>query len=152
MSIHMSMHTSMHTSIHVFMALLRLELSLALLIGFTWEKCFNSAIETIDEKIAEGSTGPHVRVWVHFCLSFCMVLLVLPAWKLYILPTIHRHAPFVRACFNTCVRACVRACVRVTGRGHSRSHSCTLMHAHVLSTHVYAQVRARDDSGQQATR
>jgi len=58
--------------------------SLGILIGFAWEQCFDSAVATISEGSAEKYLDPSVTKMI---MSFLLVAIVFPAWRMYILKT-----------------------------------------------------------------
>ena len=53
-------------------------------VGFTWEQAFEAGIETV----AEGLTVRNQH-WMQLLLSLFLTSIVVPAWKLYILPRVH---------------------------------------------------------------
>jgi len=73
-------------------ALGQLILSIGILIGFSWEKAFDEALDAISEVDARlyqnGST--YGKSLENFSLTFILVLIVAPAWRLYIIPTVKR--------------------------------------------------------------
>lgn len=69
-------------------ALKSFELSLGILVGFSWERAFDIGFEEIELKF-ESSTGAERgqdRV-LFYVLSLVLLIIVAPAWRLYIFPT-----------------------------------------------------------------
>lgn len=64
-----------------------LELALGMVIGFSWEKAFDLALESIGESLEEfhGFT-PNWCIFLRTALFCGMLAVVLPAWLLYVLP------------------------------------------------------------------
>merc|ERR1719238_794750 len=58
--------------------------AIGLLIGLCWEQTFDVAVETIVEM--HHDKGIIFQDCVLFGMSLCLVLVVLPAWMVYILP------------------------------------------------------------------
>lgn len=58
--------------------------ALGILIGFSWEQCFDTAVTVIAEGKAEHYVSPAIT---KLFLSVLLVLIVFPAWRWYILPT-----------------------------------------------------------------
>jgi hypothetical protein len=64
--------------------------SFALLVGLSWEATFDTAVESIEEKIVEGEVLPEfVESLTNISLVAGLCSLVLPAWLFYILPQAH---------------------------------------------------------------
>eukprot|EP00667_Euglena_gracilis_P006001 EG_transcript_6046 len=69
-------------------------LSFGIMVGFSWEKCFDSGMETISEELLAQGNAQH---WGKFLMAAVLVAIVLPAWRAYILPRklaehVHSHA------------------------------------------------------------
>eukprot|EP00405_Crypthecodinium_cohnii_P042048 CAMPEP_0206553856 /NCGR_PEP_ID=MMETSP0325_2-20121206/16857_1 /ASSEMBLY_ACC=CAM_ASM_000347 /TAXON_ID=2866 /ORGANISM="Crypthecodinium cohnii, Strain Seligo" /LENGTH=994 /DNA_ID=CAMNT_0054053865 /DNA_START=50 /DNA_END=3030 /DNA_ORIENTATION=+ len=63
----------------VDMVLKRVIRSLGILVGFSWEQCFDEAVESLSE----------VMPWPHlsrFLLALFCIIIIVPAWKWYVLP------------------------------------------------------------------
>merc|ERR1719329_898772 len=62
--------------------------AMGILIGFSWEQCFDTSVDALAEKSnAEHITGANQHSTKLFLSVFCAMILV-PAWKRYILPYI----------------------------------------------------------------
>ena len=59
---------------------------LGILIGFAWEQAFERSLETVVEAMEEGSHAYPEPV-LKAALAFFVVILVLPAWRIWILRT-----------------------------------------------------------------
>eukprot|EP00435_Cladocopium_sp_Y103_P013642 s419_g3.t1 len=83
---------------------LRLIISaLGMLIGFSWERCFDAALgglsSGVDDQGANGSTISRHHLGLgslpppvcNLLMAVALAVLVLPAWKWYILPSLHSH-------------------------------------------------------------
>merc|ERR1712228_658999 len=57
---------------------------LGILIGFSWEQCFDTAVTVIAEGKAEQYLDPSITKII---MSAMLVLIVFPAWRWFILPT-----------------------------------------------------------------
>jgi len=61
-------------------------LSFGIMVGFSWEVCFDTGIETISEEVfPEGAW----REWSKLTMAVVLAAIALPAWRLYILPVVH---------------------------------------------------------------
>mmetsp|Transcript_78415 Transcript_78415/g.210469 ORF Transcript_78415/g.210469 Transcript_78415/m.210469 type:complete len:235 (-) Transcript_78415:407-1111(-) len=56
--------------------------SLGILVGFSWEHCFDGGVESVSEKSSHSNS---IRLIVQLCMGIMVCLLVLPAWRRYIL-------------------------------------------------------------------
>jgi len=54
--------------------------SLGILVGFSWEHCFDGGVESVSEK-----AQPMFKVWFQLVLGILVCILVLPAWRKHIL-------------------------------------------------------------------
>jgi len=61
--------------------------TLSMLIGFAWEKCFDSSVDTI----AHGGRRIFPPVATKLILSILLCSIVIPAWRFFILPTIMEY-------------------------------------------------------------
>jgi len=59
---------------------------LGLLVGFSWERCFDASLEGLAEHRHFGKVPPAIN---RIALAFGLAVMVLPAWKWYILPMLH---------------------------------------------------------------
>ncbi|CAD7946281.1 unnamed protein product [Amoebophrya sp. A120] len=74
------------TSDQVDKALRQMILALAILVGFGWEQSFDVGVEALSDKIAIfGSHG-----LAKFLMTVFLLVIVAPAWKIYIIPTYFR--------------------------------------------------------------
>jgi len=62
--------------------------SLALLIGFAWEQCFDQAVHTISAGLDSQYPGHHLREISSLVLTSFAMILVAPAWRRYIAPMV----------------------------------------------------------------
>ena len=62
--------------------------SCAVLIGSGWERSFDVAIETVVKNVVPDERRLFSSVFVKMALSIVLTLIVLPAWRWYIVPTI----------------------------------------------------------------
>jgi len=60
----------------------------AILIGFSWEQAFDEAVAKTCERTPVGRP-----VWARLILAALLAMMILPAWRLYILPRAHADAP-----------------------------------------------------------
>lgn len=58
--------------------------SLGLVIGFSWEQCFDMAVESITERMS----GDAPKCWPKLLITLFLAIIVLPAWRLYILKNV----------------------------------------------------------------
>jgi len=65
--------------------------SKALLIGFTWESAFDTAVDKISKTPGMSSNGFLGPATMKLLLSLLLCLIVIPAFRMYILPTVHAH-------------------------------------------------------------
>jgi len=75
---------------------LRLIISaLGMLVGFSWERCFDAAVGGLSQGHDAGKHGAHAHhrqlpaAVCNLILAVILAILVLPAWKWYILPGLH---------------------------------------------------------------
>lgn len=59
--------------------------ALAILVGFTWEKAFDSSVEVISELMSHGSSNPWKAVLARFALALGVSAVMVPAWRRHIL-------------------------------------------------------------------
>eukprot|EP00670_Eutreptiella_braarudii_P017957 CAMPEP_0174351134 /NCGR_PEP_ID=MMETSP0811_2-20130205/8376_1 /TAXON_ID=73025 ORGANISM="Eutreptiella gymnastica-like, Strain CCMP1594" /NCGR_SAMPLE_ID=MMETSP0811_2 /ASSEMBLY_ACC=CAM_ASM_000667 /LENGTH=463 /DNA_ID=CAMNT_0015480041 /DNA_START=184 /DNA_END=1578 /DNA_ORIENTATION=+ len=64
-------------------AIVSVILSFGIMVGFTWEQSFDAGIETIAEEFSERE-----KHWLQLLITMILALIVLPAWKMYILPKV----------------------------------------------------------------
>merc|ERR1719271_944739 len=67
-------------------ALGSLELALGILVGFSWERAFDVGFEEIEHKIHHDKRLQISPVLCIVLLSTVLLVIVAPAWRLYILP------------------------------------------------------------------
>jgi len=81
--------------------------AVALVVGLSWEHLFDAAIE----EVAEMAEAEHGKQWLKVLMSFVLVLMVLPAWMVYILPKhndemIEKYAGKQLSVFKCCGDCC----------------------------------------------
>eukprot|EP00434_Breviolum_minutum_P044955 symbB.v1.2.040210.t3/scaffold7076.1/size13470/1 len=66
-----------------------------MLVGFSWERCFDAAVGGLSQGHDAGKHGAHAHhrqlpaAVCNLILAVILAILVLPAWKWYILPGLH---------------------------------------------------------------
>lgn len=77
---------SKYDDVEVHRALRGMIAGLGLLVGFSWERCFDASLEGLANHRYFGTVPPAIS---RVALAFGLALMVLPAWKWYILPMLH---------------------------------------------------------------
>jgi len=72
----------------LFRALRGMISGLGLLVGFSWERCFDASVEGLASHHYMGNLPPALN---RMALAVVLAIMVLPAWKWYILPMLHRE-------------------------------------------------------------
>ena len=72
-----------HTSHEVDQSIFQMIFSVSLMVGFSWGGAFRAAIANVCLIFPTWE-----RIWMQLLLTFCMIIIVLPAWRLHILPKV----------------------------------------------------------------